>query len=479
MRTGRGIGALAIVAACLTHAGPAHALAAKTATARLQTPVLSLRRAPALLARAIGTVRLDAALDTALADPKAGATNACLIVRQGGATLYSHNPTQTLIPGSNLKLLTAAAVLDKLDPNTRLTTDVRADQAPAGGVINGNLYLIGGGDPLLRTPDFVASLKYPEVLYTHLDDLAAKVAAAGITHITGGVVGDESRYDTTRLGPGWRPAYVAEGDVGPLSALQVNDGFLSFPPHPPKAAPQPAEAAAATFTTLLKGKGVAVDRPPSVATAPPAAAEITAFPAAPLTETVAEVLRQSDNDGAELLTKELARHAGGPATTAAGLNAIRADLQAAGLPVDQMVAVDGSGLDRNDRVSCELILATLERGGPDGPLAKGLSVAGQSGTLIRRMRGTAAAGRLMAKTGTLAGVASLSGFVAPNIVHGPNVVEGPNFVEGRAGGPDLAFSLIVNGSFTIQGGDAFTDHMGVLLAQFPQTIVIPGPLPAE
>jgi D-alanyl-D-alanine carboxypeptidase/D-alanyl-D-alanine-endopeptidase (penicillin-binding protein 4) len=138
-----------------------------------------------------------------------------------------------------------------------------------------------------------------------------------------------------------------------------------------------------------------------------------------------------------------------------------------------MVAVDGSGLDRNDRVSCELILATLERGGPDGPLAKGLSVAGQSGTLIRRMRGTAAAGRLMAKTGTLAGVASLSGFVASNIVHGPNVV------EGRAGGPDLAFSLIVNGSFTIPGGDAFTDHMGVLLAQFPQTIVIPGPLPAE
>ncbi|HEX9546368.1 MAG TPA: D-alanyl-D-alanine carboxypeptidase, partial [Acidimicrobiales bacterium] len=177
MRWGRRVGALAIVAACLIQASPAHALPAKAPTARLQTPVLSLRRVPALLARAIGTVRLDAALDNALADPKAGATNACLIVRQGGGPIYSRNPTQTLIPGSNLKLLTAAAVLDKLDPNTRLTTDIRADQAPVSGVINGNLYLIGGGDPLLRTPDFVASLKYPEVLYTHLDDLAAKVAA--------------------------------------------------------------------------------------------------------------------------------------------------------------------------------------------------------------------------------------------------------------------------------------------------------------
>jgi D-alanyl-D-alanine carboxypeptidase/D-alanyl-D-alanine-endopeptidase (penicillin-binding protein 4) len=168
------------------------------------------------------------------------------------------------------------------------------------------------------------------------------------------------------------------------------------------------------------------------------------------------VLRQSDNDGAELITKEIGRQVAGAATTSAGVAAIRADLQADGLPVDQLSAVDGSGLDRSDRASCQLIMAALQRSGPDGLLAKGLPVAGRTGTLEDRFVGTPAAGRLEAKTGTLDGVSALSGFVvAP--AGSPEVPAG-----------DVTFSMIVNSLPSKATGEALEDRVGAILARYPE-----------
>ncbi len=81
--------------------------------------------------------------------------------------------------------------------------------------MTGNLYLVGGGDPLLRTADYVATLRYKELIYTHLEDLANAVRAAGVTHVTGAVVGDESRYDTQRYVPTWKPCVRGDGRGGP------------------------------------------------------------------------------------------------------------------------------------------------------------------------------------------------------------------------------------------------------------------------
>jgi serine-type D-Ala-D-Ala carboxypeptidase/endopeptidase (penicillin-binding protein 4) len=441
--------------------GPSASAAAATGPApfRLQTPVLSVRRLPALLTRNVGLLRLGPALTAALADPRLAAATqqSCLVVQQGPTVLYSLRPTLPLIPASNLKLLTATAALDRLGTSARLATDVKADHAPAGGTIAGNLYLVGGGDPLLRTADYVASLRYRELTYNHLDGLAAQVRASGVTHITGGVIGDESRYDTQRYVPTWKPSYAATGEVGPLSALQVNDGFQSFRPSDVAAA-QPAMQAATEFVAVLRAHGVAVDGPPGQGVTPPAATAITSFPSLPLVDTIAEVLRQSDNTGAELITKELGRRFGGGPTTAAGVKAIRADLQAGGLPVGQLAAVDGSGLDRSDRATCQLILAALVRGGPQGPLSKGLSVAGQTGTLEKRMAGTPAAGRLRAKTGSLSGVSALSGFVDPI----------PSVAPGAAQPPPVAFTLVINGQPSQAIGEGLEDRIGVLLAQYPQ-----------
>ena len=74
----------------------------------------------------------------------------CLVVSQGGRTLYAERPGSPLIPASNMKLLTATAVLDRLGAAHRLTTDV-VGARPRAGVVDGNLYLVGGGDPLLAT----------------------------------------------------------------------------------------------------------------------------------------------------------------------------------------------------------------------------------------------------------------------------------------------------------------------------------------
>ena len=226
---------------------PRAAAASNPPPARLQTPVLSLRRVPDLLVRAVGAGHLSAELDAALSNPTLGVarTNLCIDVQQGASTLYSRNPAEMLIPASNLKVLTAIAALDKLGPATRLLTTVRVVRPLAGGQITGDLYLVGGGDPLLRTAPYVASLRYRELIYSHLEGLADQVKAAGVAHVTGSVIGDESRYDQQRYLPTWSSSYAMGGDVGPMSALLVNDGFLALGPAPSR---QPAEQAAATFT---------------------------------------------------------------------------------------------------------------------------------------------------------------------------------------------------------------------------------------
>lgn len=450
--------------ATIVQAGPAPSSAGvSTADA---TPVLSLRRVPELLALAAAASKLDTQLDATLADTKLTGTKAgvvaassCLVVQAGTTTIYSHNPSLPLLPASNLKLLTATAALDKLPANDQFVTTVRSVSPPSGGTVTGNLYLVGGGDPLLRTQDYVASLHYPEQIYDNLETLADQVRAAGVTHITGSVVGDESRYDTERSVPSWPARYLTSGQAGPLSALEVNDGFSAFKPALVPA-PQPAVQAAATFSDLLEENGITITGAPEVGTAPAGAATITQLTSPPLSQVLDEILRQSDNTGAELITKELGRQAN-PATptTAAGVAAIEADITADGLPTAGLHMADGSGLDRSDRVTCQLILATLQRSGPTGAIGLGLPIAGKTGTLFQRMIATPAAGRLRAKTGTLDGVSALSGFVLPPT--GPLASATPS-------GSGVAFSLITNAAPNDDAGEALGDRVGELLAEFPQ-----------
>ncbi|RPI21443.1 MAG: D-alanyl-D-alanine carboxypeptidase/D-alanyl-D-alanine-endopeptidase, partial [Actinobacteria bacterium] len=194
------------------------------------------------------------------------------------------------------------------------------------------------------------------------------------------------------------------------SALTINDGFAAWIPEAIRG-DDPARSAAATFSRLLAERGVAVEGEPAAGMAPQGAVEIAGIDSAPLRDVAAEALRESDNTTAELLLKLVGRYVQLAPSTAGGAAVVEAHLGALGLPLAGTDVVDGSGLDRGNRVTCDLMVGLLDRVGPDSVLASGLAVAGETGTLIRRFQGTPVQGVLRAKSGSINGVLTLAGMV--------------------------------------------------------------------
>jgi D-alanyl-D-alanine carboxypeptidase/D-alanyl-D-alanine-endopeptidase (penicillin-binding protein 4) len=428
-------------------AGPTSAVAATAVAMEPVTPILSVRRLPDWIENTVADEGLAVGLPAIFARLGAAAASSCLVVTRGAGLVYAAHPTEEVIPASNMKVLTASAVLDKLGAATRIVTRVTASVPAVGGTLHGNLYLIGGGDPLLWTPNYVADQYPPQPLFTSLATLAARVKAAGITTIRGNVIGDEALFDRQRYVPTWDPDYASEEDVGPLSALDVDNGFRLTPPY---GAPQdPAVLAAEVFRGLLKKDGIKITGSVGPGVSPAGATPVTSIASAPLGQEIGAILRVSDDTGAEIVTKLLGRRVGAGGTTTAGVAVIRADLAAHGLPAGELHALDGSGLDRGDRVTCTLMADVLRDAGTTGALFAGLPIAGRTGTLAPRMVGTPAAGRLHAKTGTLNGVAALSGFVLPT----------------TPGLAPIVFSFIANNVTSTSEGDAIGDALGVDLAR--------------
>lgn len=375
------------------------------------TPVVSARRAPDALIAAVADGRLRARLAGVVSAPDlAGARDdTCLRVVVDGRTVVDIRPDQALVPASNLKIFTALAALAELGPDSRLRTSVRITAA-SEGVVAGPLWLVGGGDPLLATSAYAASFRNQPQVFTPMEALADAVVAAGVKQIDGPVLGDETRYDSQRYLPTWRPSYISDHEIGPMSALAVNDGFAQFDPVR-VAASEPAASAAATLADLLVARGVQVSGGAGVGRAP-AGPELAGVDSKPVAEIVAQMLRESDNYTAELLVKELG-HRRGEGSTASGLKAMHDILGRQGVPLQGFEAADGSGLDRSDRATCASVAGALAADGHDGPLSRGFPVAGRSGTLSDRFEGGKVEGRLRAKTGSLNGVTALSGYLGP------------------------------------------------------------------
>ncbi len=434
----------------------APASAAPNATAAALTPVLSARRVPDLIAQPVADRRLDAHL-TDLVNRTPGSS--CLTVAVDGRTVFSSNPTTPVIPASVEKLQTAEAALTKLGPTTVLTTSVKAASPPDHGVVNGDLWLVGGGDPLLMTDAYAASFRDQPVTRTSLEQLADRIVAAGVHQVQGSVAGDDSRYDRARGVPQWAGQDISADDIGPLGALMVNDGLTQFPPsfdvHVPRntAAADPAQDAANQLTELLEARGVEVSGPPVSGTAPQNNVEVTKIDSKPLDQIVGEMLRESDNETAELLTKELGVRFGGGGTTANGTAVIHQTLKDKGLPVDGTTEVDGSGLSRSDQTTCGFIQALLDSEGPGSTFSNDFAVAGQTGTLALRFLGTPLVGRLRAKTGTLNQVTALAGYLQ------------------TAKGSHVSFAYVINlpPPRVVTGDDvAMGDQLGNILFQYPE-----------
>ncbi len=391
-----------------------------------QTPVLSIRRVPEMLADSIGSRRIDQSIATTFAQPELDgvAERSCVLAELvtpfvSGRPLVSYAPTRSVIPASTLKVFTASAVLSMFDPNERLRTTVRATSTPSGGQLAGDLWIIGGGDPLLESAKYTKSRKHPAGTATSLDKLADDVVTAGVERITGRVVGDDRLFDDLRVVPSWKKTYVSQGEVGPMGGLIIDDNFtlLDSKGRPIAATDVPTNGAQA-FQRLLEERGVVVvgeagaasRTGPDAATAAPI--EVAAIDSVPMNKIVAEMLAESDNTTAEALLKHVGIRAAGNGSTQAGAAAIGRTLWARGVPAENrevLRMVDGSGLDRGDRVSCAALIDILRLAPASGDLVKGFAVMGETGTLKTRLRGSAAEGKVHAKTGTLNGVSALTG----------------------------------------------------------------------
>lgn len=340
----------------------------------------------------------------------------CLRVSVDGVAVYDHRGSDLQTPASTQKLFTASTALDRLGADQTLLTELVATAVPVGGVIAGDLILVGGGDPVLTTSIYRMFRKQPEAQpTTSLDALVDQLAGAGVTEVRGRVLVDDGRYDALRTVPSWPTRYLDQDQVGPLGALVIDDGFqLQVTPSGLQRvrAADPGLAAADAFAALLAARGITVATAGTARTVRPAAAAVLgSVESPPVSTLVRDLLQRSDNQMAELLLKEVGLRVAGAGTTEAGARAVADWSSEAGAAASGSVVVDGSGLDPTNATSCQGLVSVLDVGGPDGAVAQGLPVAGESGTLARRFGGTDAIGHLRAKTGSLRDVSALAGFV--------------------------------------------------------------------
>ena len=311
----------------------------------------------------------------------------------GVGSVYRQGATTALRPASTEKLVTLLTALEALGPAGRLRTELRSTATRRGPYLQGDLWLVAGGDPFLTS--------------AQLDAMAKTLRDAGVRRVDGALDVDDTRYDAVRRAPGWQASYVPE-DSGPLSALALDRN------HWRKDAAylrDPVVPTVTRFKDMLRAHGITVVGGLHRGRVPASAAVLVSHPSASVQDLVRRTAKDSDNFAAELLLKEAGYVVRGTGSTAHGVEAERTVLRPLGIDVG--TPVDGSGLSSQDRQTAlsELSLLTaVESRSTYAAFRAALPIACKDGTLEKRMCGTAAAGRAVAKTGTLPGVSSLTGW---------------------------------------------------------------------
>jgi serine-type D-Ala-D-Ala carboxypeptidase/endopeptidase (penicillin-binding protein 4) len=347
-------------------------------------------------------------------------------VTDTGGALFARKEGKARKLASNTKLFTTATALKRLGGGSaRLETTVLQRGNVERGVLRGSLFLVGDGDPSLGD--------------SGLRELATEVSRSGINKVRGDLVGDDTIFDRRRGVPdsGYGPSeYIA-----PLAGLVYGGSTYET---------DPAKEAAKAFERRLRKSGVRVKGKVRVGEAPEAlrAEEpIAAFDSPPLSGLIEETNHNSNNFFAEMLLKRISAASGKQGTTPNGARAVETFARTQGSKID---AKDGSGLTDGNRSSPRdvvRLLVAMHRGEERKPFYGSLPQAGKEGTLDGRMEGTPAAGRCRAKTGTIDGVSTLSGYC-------------------KSGGGLTAFSLLMNGVNSYDAARAVQDEMVIAISKY-------------
>ena len=327
-------------------------------------------------------VNLQARLDSLITDPLLERTQLGLMVYDLSAdsVLYSYCGKQTLRPASTMKLLTSVTALDVLGSSYNYRTSLYYKGTITEGVLTGDLWLVGGMDPLFDDTDM------------HI--MAETLHRVGVDSISGRIVRDVSFKEEALLGEGW----CWDDDNPQLSPLLVSrkDEFAD------------------RFKEELVKCGVAVNAPITTDRLPKDVLLICSR-SHRLGEVLEPMMKESDNLYAESMFFQIAATVGKrPATAAHARQIIKTTLTKAGVTGIPYRIADGSGLSLYNYVTPELMVRLLRyaylKRDIMAALYPALPVAGVDGTLKKRMKGGAARGNVHAKTGTLSGISSLAGY---------------------------------------------------------------------
>lgn len=467
--------------------------------ARMQsTPVVEHARAPenrvpvatpAPQWRPAELARLRASLRDGFAPALQGADRYSLaIVGARGEMLYDDRGEQAVTPASVAKLIVADASLNLLGPRFRFQTIAAAQRAiESDGTLHSNLWIVGSGDPSLRSDDLRSGI--------------TTLARSGLRRIDGVAMVDPSAMRGPEINPHWNVQDANEDFQTPISAVSIDGDTAEFrvygttPGAPARVVILPPSGGVRTFGSVQTSSGydsvviaatqapnefrldgaipagaeekfwlpvhgipryvgavvdrmlrdarIATSAPAGVGAAPLDAIVLWEHRSLPLVQLVRHMLYLSDNHYAEQLLRALGSDAGSDASDSAGIVAETQFLASRGVPTPGLRLVDGSGLAHADRVAA----LTLARLLSDAELRDGgaelyplLPQGGREGTL-KDYDFTTALGRVRAKSGHLSGVDSLAGYVT-TAHHGR--VAFAFLINGSPGDPDAAIVRAVD-----------------------------------
>lgn len=332
----------------------------------------------ALLARRVENPHLGAHLGVIVTDATTG------------EVVFAHDADSRFLPASNMKIVTAVALLQSMGPDARFRTSVKAGATPQ------DIVLVGGGDPLLSTRD--------------LDQLAAQAAAKLPTGSKVRVHLDTSLFPAVTRAPGWTNQYLPWVVAPVVSLARLGE----YGPHPDV-------NAAKAFVSALRTHGVKA-RLGKRATADASADTITSIEPHTTGDAVAVMLRESENNIAEVLHRHVALATGHEPSWAGAKQATHEILAHLGIDDSGMQVQDGSGLSRTDRVSPRFLAEVLRVARVEHPdrftamfTHDAMPISGMTGTLDDRYgrfitpHSRCARGDVHAKTGSLFDTITLSG----------------------------------------------------------------------
>jgi D-alanyl-D-alanine carboxypeptidase len=343
----------------------------------LGTPLLSVRRIPEWLRQPMSDKALDTAASAVVANLDDQAVT-CLAVHRDGTAVAEINSTGAMLPGDIHRIVTLGA-LDARG-GTNFTTEVvrSSEDVIEEGVLQGNLWVLGGGDPTLSTDPYSRRFDSDRAK-TSLTELAlltaAALAEAGITTVDGSIIGVDTKYDgspRTFAEAQWPDVVVSGNEVGGISSLLVNNGFRDFPADEINAElntrdSDPTTHAAREFLAVLAVAGIEVRAGASAGDAPGASARVSV--AALESSPISDIAERAGTDAttAEMLYREMTQRSGELPSSAIGGSVATSNSILAGdyLPDDdvgQILSFDGSGISPFNRSSCGLVTAILDAG---------------------------------------------------------------------------------------------------------------------